>query len=65
MIEVKKCDDGFIVFTEDGHEIYDLLINDAQPLSFWLYHLEDKNWFTGDVRAKLIDASGLKVISNQ
>ena len=64
MIEVNICVDGFIEFTEDGNELYDLLISESQPLSFWLYHLEDKNWFTDEVRSKLIEASGSQLIGN-
>jgi hypothetical protein len=64
MIEVNRCEDGFIEFIEDGNEIYDLLVTNSQPFHFWMEHLSDKNWFTEEVAIKFIAADGSKLIGN-
>jgi hypothetical protein len=60
-----KIDDGFIVFSKEGREFYDISIDMFEG---YVEQMRLKRWFTADVEEAAVNlqmTDGLKRIENQ
>jgi hypothetical protein len=60
-----KIDDGFIVFSKEGREFYDISIDMFEG---YVEQMRLKRWFTADVEEAAVNlqtTSGSKLIGNQ
>jgi hypothetical protein len=60
-----KIDDGFIVFSKEGREFYDISIDMFEG---YVEQMRLKRWFTADVEEAAVNlqaADGSKLIGNQ